>query len=317
MREAIPATRVSTPVITLTLGLIFACWISNYGLLALPTRSNFSYVMTRPSESPRTTTIPVQPSDYVESEEAFERLLERLSAETIAADSIAANPSNFVGDDISHDEILKLLEARDHQQAERAPATVEARSTTLRPIAPVTGASRANPDGDDIDDLLENERQEQQASTASIEGVHSEPATGAPTNEAQTIAATTEAPLPMIGSDAEWEEVLEQLRADAAQSIKHPANYANSDDELNAIIERLAEINASPDKHLERWHKGLSVDYAAHECPICQDEMTPEDEFSLKCSHKFHRACLISWVRTGHDTCPMCRQRNLSLRLLS
>ena len=28
----------------------------------------------------------------------------------------------------------------------------------------------------------------------------------------------------------------------------------------------------------------------------------------LKCGHRFHKKCINDWLRTGSDTCPMCRK---------
>ena len=48
-------------------------------------------------------------------------------------------------------------------------------------------------------------------------------------------------------------------------------------------------------------------------CPICYDIL---DETSVvndkkifklpECSHSYHTKCIISWFRTGHNTCPYC-----------
>ena len=41
-------------------------------------------------------------------------------------------------------------------------------------------------------------------------------------------------------------------------------------------------------------------------CPICYaDEQT--QPHALPCGHSFCAGCIISWFRSGHDECPVCR----------
>ena len=49
------------------------------------------------------------------------------------------------------------------------------------------------------------------------------------------------------------------------------------------------------------------------ECPICQENLTTEIH-SLECGHKFHSECIISWFRSGSNTCPCCRDTNCELQ---
>ena len=38
------------------------------------------------------------------------------------------------------------------------------------------------------------------------------------------------------------------------------------------------------------------------------------EEFELReCSHRFHALCIMSWFRTGHSTCPMCKDKGVSV----
>ena len=47
------------------------------------------------------------------------------------------------------------------------------------------------------------------------------------------------------------------------------------------------------------------------ECSICHcNEGSP---FVLECDHKFHTDCIMAWFRSGHSTCPMCRDSGISV----
>ena len=43
-------------------------------------------------------------------------------------------------------------------------------------------------------------------------------------------------------------------------------------------------------------------------CPICREEFKNEKEIcKLECQHAFHSNCIITWFRSGNNTCPSCR----------
>ena len=44
------------------------------------------------------------------------------------------------------------------------------------------------------------------------------------------------------------------------------------------------------------------------DCPICAKAYSDENlKHTLECGHHFHSNCIISWFRTGANTCPLCR----------
>lgn len=44
-------------------------------------------------------------------------------------------------------------------------------------------------------------------------------------------------------------------------------------------------------------------------CTICLDEFRDESEYIiLKCRHRYHYNCLLSWVMADKYTCPLCKQ---------
>ena len=41
-------------------------------------------------------------------------------------------------------------------------------------------------------------------------------------------------------------------------------------------------------------------------CPICLDKIHQKNEVVLECTHKFHRKCILNWLRRN-PSCPICR----------
>ena len=48
------------------------------------------------------------------------------------------------------------------------------------------------------------------------------------------------------------------------------------------------------------------------DCVICLKKYEENDDIlELKCDHRhyFHKECLEEWVKTNHDTCPLCTSK--------
>lgn len=43
------------------------------------------------------------------------------------------------------------------------------------------------------------------------------------------------------------------------------------------------------------------------QCSICLSKLEGACK-TLPCGHVFHRRCILQWKRTGHHTCPYCRE---------
>jgi len=81
----------------------------------------------------------------------------------------------------------------------------------------------------------------------------------------------------------------------------------------NAIAQRLA-IQLPPNIHFTDsalittpfWKNYNEVD---QDCAICLIELNKEPVcFNTNCQHGYHCRCITSWLQTGHNTCPVCRQ---------
>lgn len=47
-------------------------------------------------------------------------------------------------------------------------------------------------------------------------------------------------------------------------------------------------------------------------CAICYESLDGDDQLhKLTCDHNFHTKCIIQWFRTGHQSCPTCRDSNV------
>lgn len=42
------------------------------------------------------------------------------------------------------------------------------------------------------------------------------------------------------------------------------------------------------------------------ECTICYNDML-HNQPKQACGHRFHDRCIARWLKTGHNTCPLCR----------
>jgi len=46
-------------------------------------------------------------------------------------------------------------------------------------------------------------------------------------------------------------------------------------------------------------------------CSICLESLNENDKHIIEeCKHEFHNVCLISWLRSGNTSCPICRNNN-------
>jgi len=42
-------------------------------------------------------------------------------------------------------------------------------------------------------------------------------------------------------------------------------------------------------------------------CSICLDDLSDNKHKITECGHEFHSNCIISWLRSGNTSCPICR----------
>jgi hypothetical protein len=47
-------------------------------------------------------------------------------------------------------------------------------------------------------------------------------------------------------------------------------------------------------------------------CPICQETHYKERQLKTKCcTSSVHEKCILPWIDLGHDTCPVCRSKQM------
>ena len=49
------------------------------------------------------------------------------------------------------------------------------------------------------------------------------------------------------------------------------------------------------------------------DCAICQDSLHESPTHKLECGHEFHTNCILSWIRSGQKSCPLCRNETSSI----
>lgn len=76
-----------------------------------------------------------------------------------------------------------------------------------------------------------------------------------------------------------------------------------SSDQIKSMMDMLPKYHFEPEKHSE------DEDHKA--CAICLDDYEKGDDLTLMpCFHRFHSACVTSWILTDRQGqgCPMCKQ---------
>lgn len=59
-------------------------------------------------------------------------------------------------------------------------------------------------------------------------------------------------------------------------------------------------------------HPTASIDYE-NLCAICHENYDTEQTHVLpECMHKFHTNCIITWFRSGHESCPYCGNNGIN-----
>lgn len=54
----------------------------------------------------------------------------------------------------------------------------------------------------------------------------------------------------------------------------------------------------------------VEVATGAGQCSICLEEMEEGSQIvKLPCGHLFHKTCVSKWLRTGSQTCPLCKEQ--------
>ena len=51
----------------------------------------------------------------------------------------------------------------------------------------------------------------------------------------------------------------------------------------------------------------VNSDIDIKQCCCCLENINKVNNTITKCDHSIHTSCLIKWIRTGKNTCPLCR----------
>ena len=48
-------------------------------------------------------------------------------------------------------------------------------------------------------------------------------------------------------------------------------------------------------------------------CTICLNNLNKEQIYELpECKHKFHTNCIVTWMRSGNNRCPLCNNTGIN-----
>jgi len=81
----------------------------------------------------------------------------------------------------------------------------------------------------------------------------------------------------------------------------------NKDDIFSIFSQRISDLRFQYSSLLSKNKKKFQP---PPDCPICFEAFGLDEEvIRLECKHVYHERCILDWFR-GHQTCPMCRDRN-------
>lgn len=284
-----------------------------WALLLLCTRGANSMPITDQGESSAalTTQLPTHETDYIRDEQEFARILQQSASDY---ENSMRKPANFVSDDLSDEEIMRMFQRLDGETPKESDAITQssgdrtegdvtdpsrgqaeqvARQTTTmdplhhanQPNAPVdesqTESTVMSP-GNQIDRIERDELITAMDTTANP----------SETNETQEPTTTTLDPLLYAESDEDFELLLKSIKEELLERKIHPANYVSDDNELEYILSRLEDDENVIEARLARWERDEPLVYEANECPICREEMGLGGDHKFECNHEFHVKCI-------------------------
>ncbi len=97
------------------------------------------------------------------------------------------------------------------------------------------------------------------------------------------------------------EERLDRSSDDSVHAWRHKSREAQSN-------ERAARQDEQPERESKRKSSMAAVDWADQNgtCTICLMSLNGDEEASLACRHRFHKACIQQWLERSLS-CPHCR----------
>jgi E3 ubiquitin-protein ligase RNF115/126 len=99
--------------------------------------------------------------------------------------------------------------------------------------------------------------------------------------------------------DQEWlDRIATQLMDEARPTVRATSKK---------IQENLPEVLVRPSNAVGEPAVDESFACADEPCSICHEDFVEKEKVvELPCSHAFHKACLVPWLK-AHNTCPVCR----------
>ncbi|KFW69900.1 E3 ubiquitin-protein ligase TTC3, partial [Pygoscelis adeliae] len=123
----------------------------------------------------------------------------------------------------------------------------------------------------------------------------------APTSTGRPVQSVPSASPAQTGTRSR--EVPAEDNAPSPPKARPARKNASSKNPPQPNLQPWGNVGATPKS---KWKK---LDYTASSddpCTICHDELS-RDLCELECGHRFHRACIRTWLKQHSSTCPICR----------
>lgn len=280
----VATTRIMFHLLVALVALIglASCYIVNTPRLRneeLPTSTPTALITSSTTQTPndhRRSSIIYRPTnDFVSSEQEFNRILERLVEDS---SNDIRNPGNYVADDADLQEILQRI-----RRLEGEPEV----TTTEPPEAEV------------------NRTTDDSRPTTTRTPILSTDLTTESFTETTTMTTT------LITQEPARQQ-------DTQNDIHNPENYVSSDTSLEEILRRIREleghpkwVSVTPEMNMATTEvitrPRTTTTEGPDECPICLEALELEERRITRCQHKFHKRCLLNWLKFGGHSCPICR----------
>ena len=106
----------------------------------------------------------------------------------------------------------------------------------------------------------------------------------------------------LIDTRTNWDQTTVSSFDDILNTQPDITHNPIDDDKLNRIKSQFSVLNKNFIN--ERLKK--------HTCSICLEEYKSRQHYvNLRCNHGFHKKCIIKWLKSYNNTCPICRSDSI------